>query len=72
MVYKNTKYEFENFVRPLWDWTSDLIVDPLLAPYFTWDACRMYRFDGKEWIRFIDEPWTADNFWEYQVCVHEV
>ena len=41
-----------------------------LIDHFEWDACQMWRFDEGEnsWIRFYDEPWTADQFWKIQVC----
>ncbi|KAG1840639.1 hypothetical protein F4604DRAFT_1598758 [Suillus subluteus] len=46
-------HEFEMHYRPLWDWGLDLLRDKYLAPHF--------RF-----VRFIDEPWTADAFWNAQ------
>ena len=42
--------------------------DPTLAPHFEWDAQRLSKFNGKEYVRFIHEPYTADRFWEIQVC----
>jgi len=56
--------------RPLWDWVNDLLNDPLLAPHFVWDAERLFKYstNKQEWIRFIDEPWTADRWWDIQVC----
>jgi len=44
----------------------DLVSDPLLAPFFEWDAQRLYKFDGSEFARYIHEPWTANRFWEVQ------
>lgn len=41
--------------------------DPLLAKHFRWDAQRLYKYDGTEWVRFYDEPWTAENFSKAQV-----
>lgn len=46
----------------------DLVSDPSLAPFFEWDAQRLYKFDGKKFVRYIHEPWTANRFWEVQVC----
>ncbi|KAG1856136.1 hypothetical protein F4604DRAFT_1883164 [Suillus subluteus] len=31
-----------------------------------WDWGRLSKFDGDLFIRFIDEPWTTDAFWECQ------
>ncbi|KAJ7746208.1 hypothetical protein B0H14DRAFT_2637012 [Mycena olivaceomarginata] len=55
---------FEMYVRPLWNWTLDLLQDPQLADFFVWDAERAYIFDGNEYIRFFTEPWTAEAMWE--------
>ncbi|KAF8156755.1 hypothetical protein B0H34DRAFT_798138 [Crassisporium funariophilum] len=52
---------------PLWDWAMDLVCNPLLAPYFEWDAQKLDRFNGKVFIQFFDEPWTVKRFWEVQV-----
>jgi hypothetical protein len=48
----------------------DLLQDPLLAPHFVWDAQRLYKHDGTHFERFIHEPWTADRWWEVQVCMY--
>jgi len=58
---------FDFWCRPLWDWVIDLVCNPLLAPYFEWDAQKLYKFNGKVFIQFFDEPWTAKRFWEVQV-----
>lgn len=47
-----------------------LVTDPVLAPYMEWSAQKLSKWDGKEWVRFIDEPWTADLYWEQQVFAH--
>jgi hypothetical protein len=51
----------------LWEWAVDMVVNPLLAPHFVWDACELSKFNGEEFVRFIHEPWTADRLWEVQV-----
>ncbi|KAK7021668.1 hypothetical protein R3P38DRAFT_3397032 [Favolaschia claudopus] len=57
---------FDMYARPLWDWTLDLIRDPCLSRCFVWDSVRMFRHDGKTFVRFWNEPWTADALWEIQ------
>ncbi|KAJ6520588.1 hypothetical protein DFH09DRAFT_1193954 [Mycena vulgaris] len=64
--YKGVDQVFEMYARPLWDWTLDLIQDPHLADFFVWDAERAYRFDGKKYVRFFTEPWTANAMWDTQ------
>lgn len=59
-------------MRPLWDWAKELVQDPTLAPYFEWDAQRLSKYDGKRFERFIHEPWTADEFWDIQVCSTDI
>jgi hypothetical protein len=58
---------FDVLHRDLWDWAIDLIEDKHLAPYFHWDAERIFRCDGESSIRMFHEPWSADAFWSAQV-----
>ena len=55
--------------RNLWNWTLDLLSNHSLYHHFTWDAERLYKYDinSEAFVRFIDEPWTADRFWDIQV-----
>ncbi|ETW76940.1 hypothetical protein HETIRDRAFT_328617 [Heterobasidion irregulare TC 32-1] len=69
--YKDEVREFPVHVRPLWDWALDLLRDPQLASHFTWDAEKIFKFDGHEWDRVFHEPWTADSFWRAQSAVPE-
>jgi hypothetical protein len=55
--------------RPLWDWVLDLLRDSCLAYHFVFDAQHLSKFNGEQFVRFIDEPWTADAFWNAQVCI---
>ncbi|KAG1878857.1 hypothetical protein F4604DRAFT_2000136 [Suillus subluteus] len=52
--------------RPLWDWVLDLLQDSRLAYHFVFDAQRLSKFNGEQFVHFIDEPWTADTFWNAQ------
>lgn len=38
---------------------------------FLWDAQRLYRWDGDRFEQFLDEPWTADNWWYFQAS-HQI
>ncbi|KAG1822156.1 hypothetical protein EV424DRAFT_1321938, partial [Suillus variegatus] len=58
--YKNKVHEFDMHYRPLWEWALDMLRDRRLAPHFVFDAQRLYKFNGTHFVRFIDEPWTAD------------
>ncbi len=67
MPYKGTDQTFEMYARPLWDWKLDLVRDPRLADFFAWDAEQAFFFNGKKYVRFYTEPWTAKAMWEIQV-----
>jgi hypothetical protein len=62
-------HEFEMHYHPLWDWVLDLLQDKCLAYHFVFDAQCLSKFNGVQFIHFIDEPWTADAFWNAQVCL---
>ncbi|EMD38370.1 hypothetical protein CERSUDRAFT_113535, partial [Gelatoporia subvermispora B] len=63
---RNVEHSYEMYYRPIWEWVKDLVSDPTLAPHFNWDAQKLHIFDGSSWVRFRDEPWTADRWWELQ------
>lgn len=53
------------------EWAEEMLLDADLMHHFVWDAQRVSKFDSKSgsWIRIIDEPWTANRFWEIQVSL---
>ncbi|KAG1838070.1 hypothetical protein F4604DRAFT_1998347 [Suillus subluteus] len=64
--HRDETHKFEMHYRPLWDWALDLLQDCRLAYHFVFDAQRLSKFNGEQFVRFIDEPWTADAFWNAQ------
>ncbi|KAG2064031.1 hypothetical protein BDR04DRAFT_1036403, partial [Suillus decipiens] len=68
--HRDQKHKFDVWYRPLWDWTCDLLKDPRVGPHFVFDAQRLYEYDGQDFVHFFDEPWTANAFWDSQVCMH--
>ncbi|KAL4062014.1 hypothetical protein J3A83DRAFT_4364795 [Scleroderma citrinum] len=50
----------------LWDWACDLLKDPHVGLNFVFDAQHLSKFDGTSFVCFIDEPWTANKFWNVQ------
>ncbi|KAK7049204.1 hypothetical protein VNI00_005805 [Paramarasmius palmivorus] len=68
--YKEENRVFDVYYRPLWDWILEMVKHPQLAPQMEWDARRHYRFDGTGWERFINEPWTADDWWDAQTKIN--
>ncbi|KAI0033052.1 hypothetical protein K488DRAFT_48524 [Vararia minispora EC-137] len=65
--YKGEGKDFIVFSRDLWQWTLDILQHRSLAQQMTWDAERISKFNGFEWIRVIHEPWTAALWWDIQV-----
>ncbi|KIN98821.1 hypothetical protein M404DRAFT_966485 [Pisolithus tinctorius Marx 270] len=58
--------EFKMYYCSLWDWACDLLKDSGVGPYFVFDAQHLSKFDGASFVRFIDEPWMANEFWDVQ------
>jgi hypothetical protein len=66
--YDGTIREFDLHYRNLWEWATDLLRDPQLFPHMVFDAQHFSKFDGKTFVTFVDEPYTAEAFWNVQVC----
>ncbi|KAL0057494.1 hypothetical protein AAF712_015864 [Marasmius tenuissimus] len=61
---------FDAYYRPIMNWLREVVQNEHLAPHMQWDARKQYRFDGQRWERFIDEPWTADSWWDAQTKIN--
>ncbi|KAG1890839.1 hypothetical protein F4604DRAFT_1888578 [Suillus subluteus] len=59
-------WDFDLHYRDLWGLASDLLEDPRIFPHFTFDAQRLSKFDGETFVCFVDEPFTAQDFWDVQ------
>lgn len=62
--------EYTLHVRSLRDWVVGLVKDPSLAPFLQWHPMRKYREQGGQRQQFVDEPWSAEDWWEDQVSTH--
>ncbi|KAL4061680.1 hypothetical protein V8B97DRAFT_2066336 [Scleroderma yunnanense] len=60
---------FPVYHQSLWDWACDLLKDPHVGLNFVFDAQCLSKFDGTSFVHFIDEPWTANEFWNVQVFI---
>ncbi|KAG2060965.1 hypothetical protein BDR06DRAFT_966783 [Suillus hirtellus] len=60
--YNGKMQEFDVYYRDLWDLATDLLRDPNLFPHFQFDAQHLSKFDGQTFVRFVDEPFTAEDF----------
>ncbi|KAG1886896.1 uncharacterized protein F5891DRAFT_1200395 [Suillus fuscotomentosus] len=66
VLYDGTIREFDLHYRNLWEWATDLLCDPQLFPHMVFDAQCFSKFDGKTFVTFVDEPYTAEAFWNVQ------
>ncbi|KAL0562518.1 hypothetical protein V5O48_019569, partial [Marasmius crinis-equi] len=65
--FKTGSRTFDAYFRPLDSWLREIVEDEGLAPDMNWDARKHYKLNSQgQWERFIDEPWTADSWWEFQ------
>ncbi|KAI5899758.1 uncharacterized protein SCHCODRAFT_02682721 [Schizophyllum commune H4-8] len=58
--------EYAMYSTDVWAWVRSIITDPALAPFLAWDAQEISKFDGAEWERILDEPWTGDRWSKIQ------
>jgi len=68
--YQETEFEFDMWTQLLEEWCIELLGNPRILPHIQWDAQRKYQHNGVAFERVIDEPWTADTFWDIQVRTH--
>ncbi|TFK82664.1 hypothetical protein K466DRAFT_499894 [Polyporus arcularius HHB13444] len=64
--YKDEDLEHVLWTRNLENYAKDLLSDPLLVADMEFDAQRLMKRTGGEWERFVDEPCTANRFWDVQ------
>ncbi|KAJ3019129.1 hypothetical protein NUW54_g162 [Trametes sanguinea] len=66
--YKKQPVSHTLYTRDVWEYIKDIICNPYLASRIEWNAHCLFQYDkqAKSWIRFIDEPLTADAAWRIQ------
>lgn len=67
--HKDTVFDFTVHYLDLWDWMKALINDPKLFPHFQLDPVQLFKYDGSNFRRFVNDPWTANYWWELQVLI---
>ncbi|KAG6905286.1 hypothetical protein DXG01_003681 [Tephrocybe rancida] len=67
VLYQNRSHIHMLWSRPLMSWIVNVLEDTFLASVINWDAIQTDKFDGKDWIPFMTEPWTARRMWKFQV-----
>ncbi|KAI0677658.1 hypothetical protein C8Q78DRAFT_962196, partial [Trametes maxima] len=66
---RNDVKTYTFYCRPLWDWALSLVADRVLAPHFVWSAIRLFKWNGLRWVRFVDEPFTANYWWDIETLL---
>ncbi|TFY65027.1 hypothetical protein EVJ58_g2245 [Rhodofomes roseus] len=69
--YEDEVRDYKVWACDLWDWATDQLHDPRLTPHWAFDSLRLFRWSGTKWVRFRDEPWTANMLWEVQSVLPE-
>ncbi|KAG1862822.1 hypothetical protein DFJ58DRAFT_715227 [Suillus subalutaceus] len=64
--YNDTIQQFDLYYRDLWEWAANLLRDPRLFPHMVFDVQCLSKFNGETFIHFVDEPFTANTFWNVQ------
>ncbi|KAF9455172.1 hypothetical protein BDZ94DRAFT_1148708, partial [Collybia nuda] len=64
--YETQDHKFDFWSRSLKAWISQIVEDPYLATVIQWSAMKLSKFDGKVWVPFVNEPWTAARMWNVQ------
>ncbi|KAH9486000.1 hypothetical protein JR316_0000063 [Psilocybe cubensis] len=64
--YKGESLTYNVWYRPLWEWCRELLLDPALVQRFHWNAEQLFMYKGERFERIIDEPWTANTWWDIQ------
>jgi hypothetical protein len=72
MTYNDEQLDFEVHYWDLWEWAADLLQDLRLFLHFTFDAQHLSKFDGENFVHFIDKPYMAQAFWDLQVCIYVI
>ncbi|KAF8600798.1 hypothetical protein BDV93DRAFT_587670 [Ceratobasidium sp. AG-I] len=53
---------FEVWVKPLREWLLELVGDESIQQNLQFDAQQKFRRKEGQWHRFVDEPWTTDEW----------
>lgn len=65
--YKDVDHRYDLHCRPIWDWVVDQLCDTKILPHMQWDSTRLFTYNGRRWVSFVNEPFTACRAWNVQV-----
>ncbi|KAJ7199827.1 hypothetical protein GGX14DRAFT_661239 [Mycena pura] len=55
--------QYTFYYRDPWEWILSLVIDPALARISTWKSQHKFFVEDGRSERYVDEPWTADNWY---------
>ncbi|KAG6914712.1 hypothetical protein DXG01_015761 [Tephrocybe rancida] len=67
--YLGTLRDFDFWHRPFELWLKTSLEDVFLASVCNWNAIKTDKFDGKDWVPFVTEPYTAKRIWDFQLTL---
>ena len=62
-------FSFQSYHCSAWKWARSIVENCELVSMMSWDAFQLDKFDGKEWVHFLHEPYTASRMWDIQVFI---
>ncbi|KAG8689331.1 hypothetical protein FRC08_010999 [Ceratobasidium sp. 394] len=70
---RNTSAELDLdvWIKPLNEWLLELVQHPELQPHLHFDSMQKFRWSDGRWVRFVDEPWSADDWAKAQSSLPE-
>jgi hypothetical protein len=54
---------FEVIQKSIAGWIEDTLQNVHLSPHFAFDGERKFKRCHGQWMRVIDQPWTANDIW---------
>ncbi|KAH6884045.1 hypothetical protein BKA70DRAFT_1061970, partial [Coprinopsis sp. MPI-PUGE-AT-0042] len=65
--FQGNPMKFDVWKHPLWSYCEELLNNPAIVKEFHWHAEQHFQHDGTSFVRFVDEPYTANAWWQIQV-----
>ena len=66
--YKGEDVSHDFYCCDVYQYLKDIVCNPYLFKEMVFDAQILSKFNGQEFVRFYDEPWTGKRWYELQVC----
>ncbi|KAG2144052.1 hypothetical protein BD769DRAFT_1625688 [Suillus cothurnatus] len=64
--FADRSWDYDIYYCDIWEWATNLLHNPYLFPHFHFNAQCLSKFGGQTFEHFVDEPFTAQHFWDAQ------